>query len=436
MDSVHKANFRYLILYLCLLFSIFTILSISWDNLTQKSGIIYWKVDIDPPSYEAISLNCLSDKGLIFIASSCILLMIVQVTAQKQNKQSNDLIITILTLWGIATIIPLATWVFIAYYYHPIIPAPEAVSKLVLLNDCFVFDLVFMPMIIVQIIISKMLKSVKLKRIAVFYALLSVLLVFLNYYHLDANCITEHDLVQDTFLLCARLLLPIGIALFSYITVKTINSNDSAVCLMKQPQPVLSNQKRILCPIGFLWLIWACIHLAIHNIRIHRIIESIELLGGPLVDGTISTLNSLVFFIIGSILLHKVDKRFSHVYHPKAVDILSSWIYCFLIVILYEEFSSIFLQSISYDEHVIRYVNLSSILVIEILPLLFYITCSVFRTSRIFAILSFFLLLIVFCAPALIVDYSVFHIISQCVSLLLPPIMLLTYSLMVKGMIL
>lgn len=52
-------------LYLVAACVVWLLFSLNWNNFTQPSGIVYWRADVEPPSYEAITLQCLSDKGLV-----------------------------------------------------------------------------------------------------------------------------------------------------------------------------------------------------------------------------------------------------------------------------------------------------------------------------------------------------------------------------------
>lgn len=415
-------------LYLTAACVVLLLFSLSWNTFTQPSGIVYWRADVDPPSYEAIPLQCLSDKGLVYITLSSVLLLAILVISFKRTHQNDSIQNDILLLWGIATIAPLVLWSLSSFLFRGQLPTPKAVSMLIAFNDPFRFLTLLFPMIAAQYITGILLQRKALGRLAVFFALVSFpIIIFLNF-SLDENNIRQGGDAARILAICFRFLLPLMLAVFSWSTLKAVHPFDGTSDGLADQPINTRKQDAHLMYLGIIWLTWGCIHLAIQSAGIHTLANAYELTDGPLVDGTYELLNTCFFCIAAFIFSRKHQRRGFNSIQSRRTS--SLWTICFFAVMIHEETVSIFIRSIAYDSFHVYFLYLTGASFVAVLPLLAYASCPLFRTSH-KIIIALSSLACSFCSLFIpyIIEQPYFHITTNCFSLFLPPVALIVYSI-------
>lgn len=413
-------------LYLIAACMVLLLFSLNWNNFTQPSGIVYWRADVDPPSYEAITLQCLSNKGLVYITISSFLLLSILVISFKRTHQIDCIQNDILLLWGIATIAPLVLWSLSNFFFRRQLPTPKAVSILIAFNDQFLFLTLLIPVIIAQYITGIILRRKALSRLAVFFALLCIPIIVSMNLSLDENIILQGDNVVQMLVICFRFVLPLMLAILSWSTLKAIQKGDNTSNSLVDHRDNTIHQDNYLMHLGIIWLIWGCIHLAIQLAGIHTIANSYELIDGPLVDGTYELLNICFFCMLTSVFFRKHQRR--EVVSIQSRCTSSLWTMCFFVAMVHELTVSIFIRSIAYDNFHVYFLYLTGASFVSILPLLAYVSCSILRPSH-KIIITLGSLACSFCSFFIpyIIEQPYFHIATNCLSLFWPPFTLIAY---------
>ncbi|MBP3540836.1 MAG: hypothetical protein J6K72_03305 [Clostridia bacterium] len=418
-------------LYLIAACMVLLLFSFGWNHFTQPSGIVYWRADVDPPSYEAISLQCLSNKGLVYIAISSVLLLSILVISFKRTHPMDCIQNDILLLWGIATIAPLVLWGLSSVLFRRQLPSPQAVSMFIALNDPFRFLTLLLPIIVAQYITGILCQHKALGRLAVFFALISLPIIGLINFSLDENNILQSDHFARMLVICFRFVLPLMLAICSWSTVKAVQKLDNAPDRLVDHHDHTIHQEPYLMYLGIIWLTWGCVHLAIQLAGIHTIANAYELIDGPLIDGTFELLNTCFFCVVAFVLYRKRQRREFDSIHARCIS--SLWTMCFFAVMIHEETVSIFIRSIAYDSFHVSFLYLTGAAFVSVLPLLTYVSCAFLRTSQ-KMIMTLCALACSFCSfliPCL-VEYHDFHIVANCISLFLPPFTLIVYSIIAR----
>ncbi|MBE5778711.1 MAG: hypothetical protein E7331_05175 [Clostridiales bacterium] len=402
--------------------------SLYWKNFTQPSGIVYWRAVVDPPSYEAITLQCLTNKGLVYITISSVLLLSILVISLKRIQRIDSIQRDILLLWGIATITPLVLWSLSNFFFQRQFPTPKAVSMLIFFNDQFLFLTLLLPVIVAQYITGILLRNKALGRLAVFFALMCIpIIVFMNF-RLDENNIQEGAHIGRMLAICFRFVLPLVLAICSWSALKAVQRFDNTPTRLVDHRNNTTNHNKYLIYLGIIWLTWGCIHLAIQLAGIHTIENSYELIDGPLVDGTYELLNICFFSMLAFVFFHKHQRREVDSIHSRHTS--SLWTMCFFAVMIHEETASIFIRSIAYDSFHVYFLYLTGASFVAVLPLLTYTSCSILPTSQktIITLSSLACSFSSFFIPY-IIEQPYFHITTNCISLFLPPFTLIAYSI-------
>ena len=415
-------------LYLIAACMVFFFFSINWNNFTQPSGIVYWRADVDPPSYEAITLQRLSNKGHAYITISSVLLLSILVLSFKRMHQMDSIQSDILLLWGIATITPFVLWSLSHFFFQRQLLAPKAVSMLIAFHDPFRFLTFLSPMIVALYITGIICQHKTLGRLAVFFALLCFPIIVSMNFSLDENNIQHGDPVGRMLAICFRFILPLILAVCSWFTLKTVQKSDNTSDRLADHHDNTTKQDTYLSCLGILWLAWGCIHLAIQFASIQTIANAYELIDGPLVDGTYELLNICFFCMMAFIFYRKHQRRGFDSIQSRCASAL--WTMCFFAVMIHEETVSIFIRSIAYDSYHVYFLYLTGASFVSVLPLLTYASCSILRTSQklVIALGSLACSICSFLVPY-IIEQSYFHITTNCISLFLPPFTLIAYSI-------
>ena len=403
--------------------------SINWDYFIQPSGIVYWRADVDPPSYEAITLQCLSNKGLVYIAISSVFLLSILVISFKRTRQTDSIQSNLLLLWGIATIAPLVLWSLSQFFFRPKLPAPQAVSVFIALNDQFRFLVFLVPMIVAQYITGIICQQKTLGRLAVFFALISIpVIIFVNF-GLDENNIQQGDQLRRVLATCLRFILPLMLAFCSWSTLKAVQKLNTPSDGLVDHRDNTTNKDPYLIWLGILWFAWGCIHLAIQLASIQTIANAYEFIDGPLIDGTYEWLNVCFFCMIAFVVYRKHQKREADSIQSRRMA--SLWTIGFFAVMLHEEMVSMFIRSIGYDSYHVYFLYLSGATFVSVLSLLMYASCLILPSSHRIVITLSSLACSVgsFLIPCMI-EQPTFHIATNGLSLVLPPLMLMAVSLL------
>ncbi|MBP3649674.1 MAG: hypothetical protein J6K73_07830 [Clostridia bacterium] len=403
--------------------------SINWNTFIQPSGIVYWRADVDPPSYEAITLQCLSNKGLMYIAISSVLLLAILVILLKQTHQKDNIQSDLLLLWGMATIAPLLLWSLSSFLFQRKLPTPQAVSMLIAFNDQFRFLVFLFPMIVAQYITGMLLRQKTLGRIAVCFALISIPVIVSVNFNLDENNIQQGDQIGRVLATCFRFILPLMLAVCSWATLKAIREfSNTSDCLVDHRDNT-TNKDPYLIYLGILWFAWGCVHLAIHFASIQTIANAYDFIDGPLIDGTFEWLNVCFFCMIAFVVYRKHQRREADSIQSRRMA--SLWTIGFFAVMLHEEMVSMFIRSIAYDTYHVCFLYLSGATFVSVLPLLMYASCLILRSSHRIVITLSSLACSVgsFLIPCMI-EQPTFHIATNGLSLVLPPLMLMAVSLL------
>ena len=416
-------------LYLLAACIVLFLFSVKWNSFMQPSGIVYWRADVDPPSYEAITLQCLSNKGLVYITISSVLLLAVLVILFKRIHPTDSIQSDILLLWGMATIAPLVLWSFSSFLFRRQLPTPQAVSMLIAFNDQFRFLTFLLPMIVAQYITGIICQHKALGRLVVFLALLCFPIIVSMNFSLDENNIQQNDYVGRMLVICFRFVLLLMLAVCSWSTLKSVQKSDNTPDRIDDQSNNAINQDKYLKYLGIIWLTWGCIHLAIQLAGIHTIENSYELIDGPLVDGTFELLNVCFFCMISFIVFRKHQRRAFDSIQSRRVA--SLWTMCFFAVMIHEEMVSVFIRSIAYDSFHVYFLYLSGAAIVSVLPLLMYASCLILHTSH-KTIITLGSLVCSFCSFLIphIIEQPYFHIATNWFSLFLPPFMLITSSIL------
>lgn len=410
-------------LFLIAACAVLLLFTINWDGFIQPSGIVYGCADGDPPSYEAVALHCLSDKGVAYTSVSSVLLLSVLMLAYRRMHRYGGVRRDVLLLWGMATITPLVLWSLSRFIFRQQLPSPVAVSMLIAYNDQFLFLTLLCPVIAAQYITGSILQSKALGRLAVFFALMCIPVVIFMNFSLDANNLRQGDHAGQTWAYCIRFYLPLVLAVCSWSTLKAVRRADNpADQPAGHPGNVIQRDTYPVC-LGMLWLLWGCIHLAIHSASIQTIANACELVDGPLVDGTFAGLNTCVFCLITFVCFRRHQGRGFHSVQSKRISAL--WTVCFIAVMLHEELLSVFIRSISYDSFHVYFLCLTGASIASVLPLPTYASCMLLRAPHKIAITSGALAcsLFSFLIPLMTAQADL-HIAANCIPLFLPPLML------------
>lgn len=415
-------------LYLIAACMVLFLFSLNWNHLTQPSGIVYWRADVDPPSYEAVTLRCLSNKGIGYVAGSSVLLLSILVISFKQMHQNDGMQKDILLLWGMATIAPLVLWSLSQFLFRRQLPTPKAVSMLLAFNDPFCFLMLLFPVIVAQFITGILLQRKALGKLAVFFALISIPIILLINFSLDENNLQQGDHVGRVLAIGFRFVLPLMLAVCSWSTLKAIQPFDHTPNRLADHQENAINHDTYLMYLGILWLAWGCIHLAIQAASIRTIVNACELMDGPLVDGTFELLNICFFCMVAFVLFRMRQRRGFDSIQSRCTS--SLWTMCFFAVMLHEETVSGFIRSIAYDSFHVSFLYLTGASFVAVLPLLTYVSCMSFRTPHkiIIALSTLACSLGSFLIPY-IVKQRDFHIITNGISLFLPPFTLIASAI-------
>ncbi len=415
-------------LYLIAACLVWLLFSLNWNHFIQPSGIVYWSADVEPPSYEAISLQCLSDKGIVYLSISAVLLLSLLGILFKRIHRIDSIQSDLLLLWGMATITPLVLWSLGQFFFRRQLPSPEAVRMLIPYNDQFLFLTLLLPVIAVQYITGIAFRNKMLGRLAVFFALLCIPIIVSVNFFLDENNIRQADHIGRMLATAFRYVPPVMLAVFSWSALKTVPKRDNT---SGAPADHLDNPIRkntYLMGLGIIWFIWGCFHLMIHYARIQAIVNAYEFIDGPLVDGTFELLNTCLFCIAAFILFRKSKKR-----GPASIrsrHTMSLWIMGFFAAMIHEEVVSVFIRSIAYDSFHVYFVYLTGASFVAVLPLLVYGSCLTLQTPLriIVALSSLAFSLCLFVIPCMI-EQRYFHIAANGFSLFLPPFTLIVYSI-------
>ena len=416
-------------LYLIAACMVLFLFSVNWNTFTEPSGIVYWRADVDPPSYEAITLQCLSNKGLVYIAISSVLLLSILVISFKRTRQTDSIQSNLLLLWGIATIAPLVLWSLSQFIFRPKLPAPQAVSVFIALNDQFRFLIFLFPMITAQYITGMLLRQKILGRLAVFFALISIpVIIFVNF-GLDENNLQQGDRIGQMLATCLRFILPLMLAVCSWSTLKAVQKLNTPSDGLVDHRDNTTNKDPYLIWLGILWFAWGCIHLAIQLASIQTIANAYDFIDGPLIDGTFEWLN-VCFFCVITFVVYRMHQRREAV-SIQSRRMASLWTIGFFAVMLHEETVSMFIRSIEYDSYHVYFLYLSGAIFASVLPLLMYASCLILRSSHriIITLISSACSFGSFLIPC-VIEQPTFHIATNALSLILPPLMLMASSVL------
>ena len=416
-------------LYLIAACMVLFLFSVNWNTFTEPSGIVYWRADVDPPSYEAITLQCLSNKGLVYVTISSLLLLSILVIALKRTCQMDGIQNDLLLLWGMATLAPLVLWSLSSILFRPQLPTPQAVSVFIALNDPFRFLIFLFPMIAAQYITGMLLRQKTLGRLAAFFALISIPVIISVNFYLDENNMQQGDQIGRVLAIGFRFVLPLMLAVCSWSTLKAVREFDNMSDHLVDHRDNATNRDPYLICLGILWLAWGCIHLAIQLASIQTIANAYDFIDGPLIDGTFEWLNVCFFCMITFVVYRMHQKRKADSIQSRRMA--SLWTIGFFAVMLHEETVSMFIRSIGYDSYHVYFLYLSGAIFASVLPLLMYASCLILRSSHriIITLISSACSYGSFLIPC-VIEQPTFHITSNALSLILPPLMLMASSVL------
>ena len=406
--------------------------SLCWNHFIQPSGIVYWRADVEPPSYEAVTLQCLTNKGLAYVLISSVLLLAILVISFKRIHQADSTQRDLLLLWGIATIAPLVLWGLSHFLFRGQLPTPKAVSMLIAFNEQFRFLALLLPVIIAQYITGIILQRKALGRLAVFFALISIPVVVSINFGLDENNIRQGGEAGRMLAVCFRFVLPLMLAVCSWSTLKAVQKFDGTAKSLDNHHDNTLRQDQYLMYLGIMWLTWGGIHLAIQLAGIREIVNAYELIDGPLADGTFQLLNTCFFCVVAFVLFRKCPKGEADSIHSGHIS--SLWTLCFFVVMIHEETVSVFIRSIAYNSFHVYFLYLTGASFASVLPLLIYVSCTNLPMPH-KIIITLSSLACSFCSFFIpyIIEQPYFHITTNGISLFLPPVTLIVSSIIARS---